>query len=67
MLPVEHWEGNDLTIVEAEPGGGGGVLLALEKKKLYFVNVPPKSLSFVKVLERADWQFQLKNAFAYYL
>ena len=46
----------------AEPGGGGGFLLDLVKK-WYFVNVPPKSLSFVKVLVRADLQFQLKNAF----
>ena len=43
MLPVGNWEGNYLTILEAEPGGGGGFLLDLEKK-LYFVNVPPKSL-----------------------
>ena len=43
-------------------GRGGGVLLDLGKK-WYFVNMPPKSLSFVKVLVRADLHFQLKNAF----
>ena len=31
-------EGNELTILETEPGGGGGILLDLEKK-LYFLNI----------------------------
>ena len=29
-------EGNELTILEAEPGGGGGILLDLEKKNCIF-------------------------------
>ena len=32
-------EGNELTILETEPGGGGGGILLDLEKKLYFLNI----------------------------